>query len=52
MLNLSEKTLLSVYFSMESMTVPDSQRTKRMPQFYFQELADETSKSGLADDSS
>jgi hypothetical protein len=25
------------------MTDQDSQRTKRMPQFYFQELADETS---------
>jgi hypothetical protein len=42
MLNLSEKTFLSVYFPMESMTDPDSQRTKRMPQFYFQDLADET----------
>ncbi len=42
MLNLSEKTLLSVYFPMESMTDPDSQRTKRMPQFYFQDLTDET----------
>jgi hypothetical protein len=52
MLNLSEKTFLSVYFPMESMTDPDSQHTKRMPQFYFQELADETSKSGLADYSS
>jgi hypothetical protein len=42
MLNLSEKTYLSVYFPMESMTDPDSQRTKRMLQFYFQDLADET----------
>ncbi len=42
MLNLSEKTYLSVYFPMESMTDPDSQRTKRMPQFYCQDLADKT----------
>jgi|688.fasta_scaffold1359773_1 hypothetical protein len=42
MLNLSEKTYLLVYFPMESMTDPDSKRTKRMPQFYFQDLADET----------
>jgi hypothetical protein len=42
MLNLSEKTFLSVYFPMESMTDPGSQRSKRMPQFYFQDLADET----------
>ncbi|KZS08418.1 Uncharacterized protein APZ42_027597 [Daphnia magna] len=33
------------------MTDPSSQRPMRMPQFYFQELADRTSKSGLADDS-
>ncbi len=52
MLNLSEKTFLSVYFPMESMTDPGSQRSKRMPRFYFQELSDESSKSGLVDYSS
>jgi hypothetical protein len=41
MLNLSEDPC----FPMEMikwMTDPDSQRPKRMPQFYFQELADKT----------
>jgi len=41
--------LVSTALQWDVITDPSSQRFQRVPKFYFQELADKTSKSGQAD---